>query len=86
MKRSQMNASSFAVPSRRAYPVTSLPQARNAIARVQQHGSPADKAAVYSKVRQRYPALAGRSTVVPTRGGTGRHHGQPAGTRNRGNR
>lgn len=83
MKRSQMKASSFAVPSRRAYPVTSLAQARNAVARVQQHGSPADKKAVYSKVRGRYPALAKRSTVVPTRSGPGRHHGQPTGTRNR---
>jgi len=82
MKRARMKASSFAVPGRRAYPVTSMARARSAIVRVRQHGSPSDKRAVYAKVRSRYPALAKRSTVVPTRGGSGRHHGQPVGTRN----
>jgi hypothetical protein len=84
MKRSKMKSSSFAVPSRRAYPVTSVKQARNAIARVQQHGSASDKRAVYSKVRSKYPALAARSSVIPTRTGRGRHHGQAIGTTNRG--
>lgn len=81
MKRSKMKPSSFAVPGRKAYPVTSVAQARNAIVRVQQHGSASDKRAVYAKVRSRYPALAKRSTVVPTRGGSGRRHGQPVGSR-----
>lgn len=82
MKRSKMPARSFAVPGEKKYPVTSVKQARNAIARVEQHGSPAEKKAVYSKVKSKYPALAKRSTVIPTKGGTGRHVGQPKGKRN----
>jgi hypothetical protein len=83
MQRSKMKPSTFAVPSRKAYPLPDIGHARNAIARVQQHGSPVEKAAVFSKVRTRYPALAKRSSVVPTRTGTGRHYGQPPGTTNR---
>lgn len=83
MKRSAMKASTFAVPSRKAYPINTPGRARNAIARVQQHGSASDKKAVYAKVRAKYPGIAKRSAVVPTRSGTGRHHGQAKGTRNR---
>lgn len=83
MKRSRMSPSTFAIPSRKAYPVNTPGRARNAIARVQQHGSAADKRKVYAKVRAKYPGIANRSTVIPTRSGTGRHHGQAKGTRNR---
>jgi hypothetical protein len=65
------------------YPCNTLKRARNAISRVGQHGSAAEKRMVYAKVRARYPSLAKRSTAVPTRTGTGRHHGQPKGTRNK---
>ena len=51
------------------YPVDTMARARNAIARVGQHGTPAEKAAVYAKVKSTYPALAKRSTVIPTKGG-----------------
>ena len=83
MKRSSMPASSFAIPSRKAYPINTIGRARNAVARVNQNGSPAEKRQVYSAVRQRYPALAQRSPVIPTRTGTGRRYGQAKGTRNR---
>lgn len=83
MKRSAMPASSFAIPSRKAYPINTISRARNAVARVNQNGSSAEKRQVYSAVRQRYPALAQRSAVIPTRTGTGRRYGQPKGTRNR---
>lgn len=83
MKRSAMKPATFAIPERRAYPINTPGRARNAISRVQQHGSAADKAKVYAKVRARYPAIAKRSTVVPTRGGTGRRYGQARGTTNR---
>jgi hypothetical protein len=81
VKRSKMKPSSFALPKQKKYPVNTLPRARNAIARVQQNGSPTEKAAVFSAVRRKYPALAARSTVVPTKTGTGRHYGEPPGTR-----
>lgn len=64
------------------YPMDTLGRARNAIVRVQQFGSPAEKRMVFSAVRRWYPGLAKRSGVVPTRGGTGRHYGQPKGKRN----
>jgi hypothetical protein len=81
MKRSKMKRSSFAIPSKRKYPITSMGRARNAIARVQQHGSPAEKRAVFSKIRTKYPALARRSSVIPTKTGSGRRYGERVGTR-----
>jgi hypothetical protein len=51
------------------YPVDTMARARNAIARVGQHGTPAEKTAVYNKVKAKYPGLAKRSTVIPTKGG-----------------
>lgn len=82
MKRSTMKPSSFAIPSQKKYPLTDTAHARNAIARVNQKGSPAEKAKVYAAVKRKFPALAERSTVIPTRKGTGRRIGQPKGSRN----
>jgi hypothetical protein len=81
---------SYAVPAgspvggkgKAKYPVNTVKRARNAIARVGQHGSAAEKKLVYAKIRKHHPALARRSSVIPTRTGTGRHHGQPKGARN----
>lgn len=56
-KRRSLPKSSFAVPGRRAYPVDTVKRARNALARVAQHGTPAEKAAVKRKVRSRYPSI-----------------------------
>jgi hypothetical protein len=36
----------------------------------------AEKKAVYSAIRRRYPGLAARWSVIPTRGGSGRRFGQ----------
>lgn len=83
MKRSRMAPSSFALPKTKQYPITDVAHARNAIARVNQVGTPAQKAAVYAKVRAKFPALAKRSTVIPTKTGPGRHFGQAKGTTNR---
>lgn len=64
------------------YPINTIGRARNAIVRVTQFGSPAEKRMVYAAIRRRYPGLAKRSTVVPTRTGKGRRYGQRKGTRN----
>jgi hypothetical protein len=53
----------------KSYPVNTVARARNAISRVGQHGTTAEKAKVYAKVKSTYPALAKRSTVIPTKGG-----------------
>ena len=65
------------------YPIDNLGSARSVISRVQAYGTAAEKKAVYSAIRSRYPSLAATSTVIPTRGGSGRHYGQPVGSRNR---
>ena len=80
MKRSAMKPSTFAIPSTRKYPIPDLSHARNAIARVQK-GYSSEKAAVYAAVRRKFPALAERSTTVPTKSGPGRRYREPKGTR-----
>jgi hypothetical protein len=56
-QRKALPRSSFAVPSRRAYPIEDEAHGRNALARVSQHGSPAEKRAVRAKVHKRYPSI-----------------------------
>ena len=56
-KRNALSSGSFALPSRR-YPIEDASHARNALARVSQHGSPALKAKVKAKVRRKYPGIA----------------------------
>lgn len=57
-KRKRLPKNSFAVPGRRKYPVDTKARARNALARVAQHGTSAEKKAVKAKVRKRYPSIA----------------------------
>jgi hypothetical protein len=54
--RKNIPASEFALPGRR-YPIEDKAHARNALARVSQKGSPAEKAGVRRKVGQAYPGL-----------------------------
>ncbi|MFJ4637601.1 hypothetical protein ACIP69_18505 [Streptomyces hygroscopicus] len=56
-KRKQLPKNSFALPGKRKYAVDTKARARNALARVQQHGSPAEKKAVRAKVRARYSSI-----------------------------
>lgn len=46
----------FALPGRR-YPVENKSHARNALARVSQHGSPEEKAKVRAAVHRKYPGI-----------------------------
>ena len=54
--RKSVKASNFALPGKR-YPIHDRAHAANALARVTQHGSSAEKAKVRSKVCARYPSL-----------------------------
>ena len=56
-RRNALKASTFAVPSERKYPINDPAHARNALARVAQHGTPAEKAAVRKKVAAKYPKI-----------------------------
>jgi hypothetical protein len=59
--RSKLKSSSFAIPSKKpgsgSYPIPDKSHARNALARVAQHGSPSEKARVRAKVHAKYPGI-----------------------------
>lgn len=55
-ERSSLSSKSFAGPHR-SYPIEDASHARNALARVAQHGSPAEKAEVRAKVHKKYPGI-----------------------------
>jgi hypothetical protein len=54
--RKKLPGGSFALPGRR-YPINDPNHARNALARVSQHGSPEEKSEVRSAVHSKYPAI-----------------------------
>ncbi len=63
-KRKSLPKSDFALPSTRSasggsggYPIPDASHARNALSRVSQFGSPAQKAAVRAKVKAKYPGI-----------------------------
>lgn len=56
-KRKKMKSSSFALPGRRAYPINDLAHARNALARVAQHGTPAERKKVQAAVKRKFPSI-----------------------------
>jgi hypothetical protein len=58
-RRKRLSARSFALPGRR-YPIDTANRARNALARVSQHGSPTEKAKVRRAVKRRYPSIGAK--------------------------
>lgn len=54
--RKQVSPKNFALPGRR-YPIHDISHARNALARVAQYGTPAEKAIVRRAVYRKYPSL-----------------------------
>jgi len=54
-ERKKLSKKSFALPGKRKYPDKA--HARNALARVAQHGTPAEQKEVEAAVRKRYPSL-----------------------------
>lgn len=56
-KRNRMRPSSFAIPSERKYPINDKAHARNALARVAQHGTSAEKSQVRRAVKRKYPSI-----------------------------
>lgn len=57
--RKRIKRSNFALPGRR-YPIHDRAHARNALARVAQHGTAAQKKAVRRAVRRKYPSIGKR--------------------------
>lgn len=56
-ERKGLPRSDFAVPGKRAYPVEDASHARNALARVSQHGTAGEKTEVRAKVAAKYPGI-----------------------------
>ena len=56
-ERNALDDKDFAVPSTRAYPINDATHARNALARVSQHGTPEEKKRVRAAVGSRYPEI-----------------------------
>jgi hypothetical protein len=63
--RKKIKRKNFAIKSKApglgSYPIQDLPHARNALARVAQHGTSAEKAQVRRAVYRKYPALKERA-------------------------
>lgn len=55
--RKKLKDSDFAVPGERKYPIHNESHAQNALARVAQFGSPAEKAKVKAAVHKKYPNI-----------------------------
>jgi len=55
--RKNLDDSSFVYPDERRYPINDPNHARNALSRVSQHGSSAEKAKVKAAVRKKYPNI-----------------------------
>lgn len=55
--RKNLPDSSFAIPEKRAYPINDANHARNALARVEQHGTPEEKRRVRAAVHRKYPNI-----------------------------
>ena len=56
-QKKKLRKTSFAIPSERKYDINDEAHARNALARVSQFGSPAEKAKVRSAVKKRFPKI-----------------------------
>jgi len=59
--RKRIKKSNFAIPGKApesgSYPIHDVAHARNALARVAQHGTPSEQAQVKRKVYAKYPSL-----------------------------
>ncbi|NMM98121.1 DUF6582 domain-containing protein [Bifidobacterium olomucense] len=56
-KRKRLKSSTFALPGERKYPLTDASHARNALARVAQHGTAVEKRKVRAAVHKKYPSI-----------------------------
>lgn len=55
--RKRMSAKTFALPAQRKYPIPDAAHARNALSRVAQSGTAAQKAKVQKAVKRKFPSI-----------------------------
>lgn len=65
--RKKLPAGEFAGPNR-TYPIPDASHARNALARVAQHGSPSLKQKVRAKVHREFPGIKQKKTIADLMG------------------
>lgn len=68
--RAKMPPEQFGVPGKKKYRIDDPSHARNALGRVAQYGSPAEKKQVRQRVDKKYPSI--KVTGVRKKGGKGR--------------
>ena len=56
-ERKKLSKKSYALPGKRKYPIPDEKHARNALARVAQHGTPAEQKKVKAAVKKRFPSI-----------------------------
>jgi hypothetical protein len=56
-ERKKIPTKSFAEPGKRKYPIENEAHARNALSRVAQSGTPAEKKQVRAAVKKKYPGI-----------------------------
>ena len=56
-RRKKLKKNQFALPGKRKYPIDTKARARNALARVSQHGSSYEKKKVRAAVKRKYPSI-----------------------------
>lgn len=57
----------FAIEKGRKYPIEDRSHARNALARVSQYGTPAQKKEVRREVHAKYPGIGGKAKALKSR-------------------
>jgi hypothetical protein len=60
--RKRLPAKAFAEPEKKKYPIEDKAHARNALSRVDQSGTPAEKTKVKRAVRKKYPSIGKKSS------------------------
>lgn len=55
--RKKLSKKSFALPGKRKYPIPDKAHARNALARVAQHGTKEEQKKVRAAVRKKFPSI-----------------------------
>ena len=56
-ERKRLGNSTFAIPSKRKYPIPDASHARDALARVSGNGTPAEKKQVRAAVHKKFPSI-----------------------------
>lgn len=55
--KKKLKPTDYAIPSQKKYPIPDAAHARNALARVAQFGTPAEKAQVRAAVKKKFPNI-----------------------------